>query len=420
MKNSMVREKEKQQDGFLSVFRTPHLAMLWSGQMLSAIGDQCFGVAIIWVTTHLLGSMAGMVGALSTLVALLVSLPGGVLADRWPRRTTMIFTDLFRAALAGTLALLAITNALQIWQLILLSVGIEMLGTLFDPALIASLPLLTRDQKQLYATNTLMDGTQRMARILGPGLTGLLLLVLPLAHLFTLNALSFVFSALSIFALARQFPASKAPANGQQRGQQGQIFTDIRVALSQLRAHRVLAWGLGSLGLVNIAWSATFLIGVPLLVARMPGANAGTYGLVIAAYGVGNVLSLFLTSHLARIRDLRPMFGGQIVLGLGFLLIGFASTPVLAMIGAAIAAFGSPVGDLILLTMLQTDFPADHVGKMYSLRRLVAGTGMMLGSALAAPLFASLNGATGIILCSLVILLIGSLSLAHAWTTGKS
>lgn len=405
---------------FLKVLRTPQLAILWSGQMLSAIGDQCFSVAIIWITTHLLGSMAGVVGALGLLVALLASLPGGVLADRWPRRGTMIYTDLLRAGLTGTLALLAVSGALQIWQLILLSVGLETLGALFDPALIASLPLLARDSKQLYSTNALMDSTQRMARILGSGLTGLLLMILPLTHFFTLDAVSFALSALSILVLVRHFPARNTQATEKKSERKGHIFTDMRIALHHLRTQRALTWALGSLGLSNIAWSATFLIGVPLLVARMPGASAGTYGLIVSAYGVGNVLSLFLTGNLARTRNLRLMFGGQIVLGLGFLLIGIASTPVLAMIGAAIAAFGSPVGDLILLTMIQTDFPTEHVGKMYSLRRLIAGTGMMLGSALAAPLFASLNIATGIMLCSFAILLIGGVSLVHERVAGKS
>lgn len=405
---------------FLKVLRTPHLTILWSGQMLSAIGDQCFSVAIIWIMTHLLGSMAGIVGALGTLVALVASLPGGVLADRWSRRETMIYADLLRAGFTGTLALLAVSGALQIWQLILLSVGLEVLGALFDPALIASLPSLSKDSKQLYATNALMDGTQRMARILGPGLTGLLLLILPLTHFFTLDAVSFALSALSILVLARHFPARNIQAVEKKSERKGQIFTDMRIALRYLRAHRALAWALSSLGLSNIAWSATFLIGVPLLVARMPGASAGTYGLIVSAYGIGNVLSLFLTGNLARTRNLHLMFGGQIVLGLGFLLIGIARAPVLAMIGATIAAFGSPVGDLILLTMIQTDFPAEHVGKMYSLRRLIAGTGMMLGSALAAPLFASLSIPIGITLCSFAILLIGSISLVHEWIVGKS
>jgi MFS transporter, DHA3 family, macrolide efflux protein len=400
---------------FLNVFRTPHLAILWSGQMLSAIGDQCFGVAIIWITTHLLGSMAGVIGALGMLVALLANLPGGVLADRWPRRRTMISTDLLRALFAGTLALLAVSGALQIWQLILLSVGLETLGALFDPALIASLPRLVKDRQQLYSTNALMDGTQRMARILGPGLTGLLLLILPLTQFFTLDAVSFALSALSIFVLVRHFPVRNTPAGEKQSERKGQIFADMRVALRQLRAHRALAWALGSLGLNNIAWSATFFIGIPLLVARMPGASAGTYGLIVSAYGVGNVLSLFLTGNLARTRNLSLMFGGQIVLGLGFLFIGISSTSVLVMIGAAIAAFGSPVGDLILLTMIQTDFPPEQVGKMYSLGRLISRTGLMLGSALAAPLFASLNIPTGIMLCSFAILLIGGVSLVHEW-----
>lgn len=403
----------------LKVLRTPHLAILWSGQLLSAIGDQCFSVAIIWITTHLLGSAAGLVSALGSLAALLAGLPGGVLADRWPRLRTMISTDLLRAGLVGLLALLAVSNTLQIWQLIFLSVSLEMLGTLFDPALIASLPLLTSDSKQLYATNALMDSTQRMARIVGPGLTGLFLLILPLTHFFTLDAVSFALSALSIFMLVSFFPDRKILAIGQNAQGVEPIFANIRIALQLLRAHRSLAWALGSLCLANIAWSAIYMIGLPLLVARMPGTNAGTYGLIIAAYGVGNVLSLFLTGNLAHTRNLSLMFGGKIVLGLGFLLIGFASTPAFVLIGAIIAAFGTPVGDLILLTIIQTDFPAEHVGKMYSLRRLFAGTGLMLGSALAAPLFAYLNIATGIVLCSLACVLIGGVGLAHEWMTGK-
>ncbi|QBD76641.1 MFS transporter [Ktedonosporobacter rubrisoli] len=399
---------------FLKVLRTPHLAILWSGQMLSAIGDQCFSVAIIWITTHLLGSMAGIVAALGSLVALLAGLPGGVLADRWPRRETMIYTDLLRALLTCTFTLLAISGTLQIWQLILLSMGLEALGAIFEPALIASLPQLTRDGQQLSSTNALMDGTLRMARILGPGLTGLLLMILPLTHFFTLDAISFALSALSILLLARRFPTRSSMLKNVQAGEErGHIFEDILIAFHHLREHRALTWALGSLGLVNMAWSATFFIGIPLLVARIPGANAGTYGLIVAVYGVGSVLGLFLTGSFASSRNLSLLYGGQVVLGLGFLLIGFTSTPILIMIGAAIAAFCDPVGDLILLIIIQTDFPIEHVGKMYSLRRLIAGTGQMLGSALAAPLFASLHIATGIILCSLAMILIGSISLLH-------
>ena len=70
--------------------------------------------------------------------------------------------------------------------------------------------------------------------------------------------------------------------------------------------------------------------------------------------------------------------------------------------------------------MIQTDFPAEHVGKMYSLRRLIAGAGLMLGSALAAPLFANLHISIGIMLCSLAILLVGGVSLVHEWVAGKS
>jgi MFS family permease len=385
--------------------------------MFSAVGDQLFSVAILWTATHLLGSGAGSVIAAGSLAALLAGLPGGVLVDRWPRHRTMIGVDLLRALTTGVLALLAIRGILQPWLLLLSIVLIETLGTLFDPALVASLPLLTKSDKQLYATNALMDGTQRLARILGPGLTGLLLLLLPLAHFFTLDAMSFVLSALTIFALLTYFPTRSAWTASLPVERRRHFLADIRTALRDLGLHYGLAWALASLGLSNIAWSATFLIGVPLLVAHMPGASVGTYGVIVGAYGVGNVLSLFVTGNLARSRDLRWMYAGQIVLGAGFLLLATATTPLIAMLGAAIAAFGSPVGDLIILTMIQTDFPSEHVGKMYSLRRLFAGTGMTLGSALAVPLFARFPISSDIILCAMFIVSIGTVSLTRFWSS---
>ena len=122
---------------FFKVLRTPHLALLWSGQMLSALGDQLFSVAIIWTATRLLGSSAGRVLALGSLAALFTGLPGGVLADRWPRHATMIGADLVRALAVGTLALLAVNGNLQPWYLILIIMVLDALGT---PACYCLLP----------------------------------------------------------------------------------------------------------------------------------------------------------------------------------------------------------------------------------------------------------------------------------------
>ncbi|MDQ2714109.1 MAG: MFS transporter [Chloroflexota bacterium] len=391
---------------FLRVLSKPTIAVLWGGQVLSAIGDHLFLIAIMWLAVKQAGSAAGIVTAAGALSALLFGLFGGVFADRWDRRLTLIGVDILRALAVGILPVLAWLGNLQLWHLVVAAIVVETLDTLFGPALQASIPLLIADSKTLYTVNGLMDATQRFARVLGPGMAGALLLVLPLVHFFTLDAISFCMSALALSSLGRHFPWQPLATDATEPASDSSLFAHIRGALQLLRTHQTLSWMLVSLGLVNMAWSAAFTVGVPLLTNQSLGGSAGIYGLIVGVYGVGNIISLFI-GNLAIGRRLITMFIGEIVLGVGFLLLASATNVGVALLGSAIAAIGSPLGDLILLTLIQVDFPAGHIGKIYSVRMLIGGTGLMLGSLLAVPLFHLFSIPVSIALCAIFIMSIG-------------
>jgi len=182
-----------------------HLAILWLSQVLSAMGDFFYLIAVMWIAVKVAGSGAGIVAAAEAGSMLLFGLLGGVYADRWNRRTTMIVVDVLRAIAVAILPILALTGTLQLWHLVIVAVVVGSLGALFDPALQASLPALSGNPQILQATNGLMDITRRLARALGPSLAGVLIIFLPLAHFFTLDAISFAVSALAVFSLGRHF-----------------------------------------------------------------------------------------------------------------------------------------------------------------------------------------------------------------------
>jgi MFS transporter, DHA3 family, macrolide efflux protein len=79
------------------------LFVLWIGQVLSAIGDQLFIVAAVWLAVQMAGRSAALVAAANFTAALVFGLLGGVYADRLNRRTVMIVVDLVRAAAVLTL-----------------------------------------------------------------------------------------------------------------------------------------------------------------------------------------------------------------------------------------------------------------------------------------------------------------------------
>jgi MFS family permease len=127
---------------FLRALRHRHLAILWLSQVLSAIGDNFYAITIVWMAVRLSGSGAGYVVAAQSIAGLIFGLIGGVFADRWNRRRTMIGVDLLRALAVGTLPILSLLGWLQLWHLAAAGAAIGGLGALFDPALQASLPAL--------------------------------------------------------------------------------------------------------------------------------------------------------------------------------------------------------------------------------------------------------------------------------------
>ncbi|GCF10320.1 MFS transporter [Dictyobacter arantiisoli] len=392
--------------GFLKVLARPRIAILWVSQVLSAMGDYLYSLAVIWIAVKAVGSEASVVAAAQASSQLVFGLLGGVYADRWDRRKVMVLVDIVRAGAVALLALLATLGMLQFWELVAGAVVIGSLGSLFDPALQASLPALAGDARTLQATNGLMDITSRVARALGPSMAGLLILFLPLSQFFTLDAISFVISALAILSLGRHIVWKAQSSLQKQVGLRG-IWYEISGAVRLVGQHKLLAWTLLLNGLMNLAWSAGFLIGVPLLADRVLKGNIGVYGLIVGAYGVGNVISNLILGSIALQRRGVMIFCGKIIVGLGFIIIACAHSPAIAIIGSALAALGGPMGDITMLNIMQIDLPLSSLGKVYSLRMMLANIGSSLGLFLAFPLFAHVSIMFGILLCAFTMIALG-------------
>jgi len=401
---------------FFRVLKRPSLALLWSGQVFSSLGDQFFEVALLWLTTKQLGAAAGFIFGTASFVALLFGLFGGVIADRWDRRSLLIGSDVGRCVLIGLLPVLIWMNGLQVWFLLMVILIGDLLGTIFDPALQASLPLLTENIETLYDTNALMDTTSRFARVLGPGLTGILLVFLPFVHFFTLDAITFGISACTFLVLGTRLasppPSSLKREEGKKSHILGNFLHDVIEGYHLAYKHTAFFWSIVSLGLINMAWSIAYTIGLPLWTQRILHGSPALLGIMISGYGFGNVISLFVGT-LGKRRPLTSMYIGKIVQGIGFILLAVTSSSLIAVGSMFVSAIGGALGDITLATMIQTDFPTEHVGKIYSLRRTVGNLGLTFGALASSLVYLVFNVSTGILLSGLLISLIGVICLFH-------
>lgn len=154
-------------------------------------------------------------------------------------------------------------------------------------------------------------------------------------------------------------------------------------------------------------------LGAALLASRELHGGVGRYGLIVGAYGAGNIVSNLLVGSRMIRRQAVSIFSGFLVMGGGFLLMVLAPSVPLAMLAAGLAAFGGPMGDLPIMTMLQTDFPASQIGKVYSLSATTSSAGGLFGLLLAAPLYTHLNTRIIILFSSLVVIAAGAASLTR-------
>jgi DHA3 family macrolide efflux protein-like MFS transporter len=396
----------------LAPLRKRSVALLWGSQLLTAIGEELFRVASVWLAADLIGGAAGYIVAIQQLMIFAVSVFGGVLVDRWNSRKAMVSVDCLRALVLLVIPVVMLTFGRQVWTLFFAAGVVWGLRGVHGPALQALVPRIAASDEMMLAMNGLLDATKRLARIVGPGLAGVIAVLVPIEHFFTVIAGIFALSAFSVAGLRMFMPP--AAAMPPRRSGWRVFFEEFVEPLRALRGNRLLIWSFIGIVYANVFWNAALIVGLVLLIQeRIPG-DLGAYGLVFAAYGVGNLMATLVIGSLPFVPQMRCLFPGRIVLGIGFL--GFAvawDLPAFLLI-APIAAFGSTAGDLPFLALMQRHFPVNQIGRVYGVRSAIEAAGGGLGALLAVP-FIALTSAAWLVAASGVGLI--AISAVAIWRT---
>lgn len=348
--------------------------LLFSGQAVSAIGDQIFPVA---VTVHVLDS-GGSVGELGVVLAarfaslVLFALLGGVWADRLPRVRVLVGADVTRlVAVLGLAAVMTGTTSVAVLAPLVFVVGAG--EAFFRPAFGALLPSVL-SAEDLPQGNALNGATFHVATIVGPGLAGLLAVAIGARGAMLVDAATF---AVSLATLVRVREPERS-VNARQRI--GREMAD------GIRAVRDRPWIASVLGMAMLQLLLFFSATSVLLPAvfRDAGNTAG-YGYVLAVGAAGGLLGSLLAGrwHPAR-RGLVGMLA----------LLLFAVEPVALLANAppwalAAAWFTGSLGLGPFLvyweTALQQDVPPELLARVISLDWMCSFALLPLGLAVVGP-----------------------------------
>ena len=402
------------------------MALLWSGLSLSAIGDQLYSVALTWIAVGVLGANAGYLTALQAGIVLLVVLGIGRWADRWDSRFSMIGADLCRAGVLLAIVLPWMTTGVISSLQLVGAVAVLAIGqSVFQPALQTILPRLIEDKGLLPAANGLLDATDRSARLLGPGLIGLLGGLIPVMHFLTLDAASFLASATAVALIGKRRSGSGPMPRAAEP-----VLASIRRGVRAMHDHKLLGFVFRTGGLVNGAWYAAFYLALPLLIKQHGvtgpgGSGLAAFGLVISAYGCTNLAAtLVIGSRTMPAQPQGQMFGGSLLMGSAIMLLALAAMlpagwilPGL-MAAAALGAPGGPMKDIPVAVLRQTRLRQADMGAAMRAYMAMTNAGALAAMLLVPSLIGAIGASAALVACGALLLAIGLVGLLQfgRWT----
>jgi MFS family permease len=365
---------------FGGLWRHPDFLKLWAGQTVSLGGSLVSRVALPLVAILTLEASPGEVALLriaDLVPGIVIGLFAGVWVDRLRRRPLMIWADLGRAVLLGSIPLAALAGLLRLEQLLVVVFAAGLLTALFEVAYHAYLPTLV-GREELVEGNSKLEASGAAIEVASFGLGGWLVQVLsaPLAVL--IDAVSFVVSALCLGAIRAPEPRSHEPAAGQT------TWLAIREGL-RLVLHdpllRALAGAHATLSFCIYVWLSMLL----LFLSRDLGLQPVVFGVLFA---VGGVCSLVGAAFAERV-ERRLGLGLTLMLTLfvtsaGLLLVPLAAGPFLlvaALVGAQQLADGpATIYQIHERSLIQATVPDRSLGRVTASLRVVGWIAMLGGT----------------------------------------
>jgi len=359
--------------------------LLWSGQVVSAVGSSVSSVAfplLVLALTHS-PAKAGLVGFAGTLPYLLFQLPAGGLVDRWDRKRTMIVCDALRAVALGSVAVAWAASVLTVAQIAAVAFAEGTLFVLFTIAERTALPNIV-ESDQLPAALAQNEARTRGATLAGSPLGGILF-GLGQAVPFLVDAVSYIASVVSLLFVHADFQEQRSrPREPLHR----EIAEGMRWLWRQpfLRAAALLVAG------SNFVFQAMSL--AVIVIAQSRGASSALIGVLFGLMGVGGLLGAFVAPWVNRhIPAKAVVIGANWVWAALLPLVALVPWPLAMGLVAGAMAFVGPAWNVVISSCSLRLTPDRQRGRVGGVQGLVAWGPIPLGSLIGGLLLQWLGGA---------------------------
>jgi predicted MFS family arabinose efflux permease len=327
-------------------FQYRDFRLMWFGACTSSIGTWMQIVAQGWLIYRL--SHSAFLLALDQFLAgipiFLLSLIGGVVADRTERRRILLISQYVQMACAAMLTVLVAFGIVHVWEILSLSFVAGVAQSFGGPAYQALIPTLVDrdDMPNAIALNSIQFN---LAVTVGPALAGITLARLGETWCFGLNALSFLAPVISLTVISARFVPESTKES---------LFKSLKQGISFLRQQGSME-ALIVLAFCMTALSMPMRTYIPVFVKDIFRRGPETYGNLLSLMGVGSICGSLAVAGLGNIRN-KGRFALTMLICLGLAISGFSmsryltvSYVMLVLVGASMMAVFATVTSLVQL-----------------------------------------------------------------------
>lgn len=391
--------------GLRAALRHRDYRFLVAASSISQTGDWLYNVALLVWVYDATGS-AGWVAfvTVARLVPYVVVGPiGGVVADRYDRRTVLVVSDVAPAVLMFALALVAFLDG-PVAAAAAIAFLTTAVGTAYRPSVVAMLPEIV-GERDLAAANATESVVENLSVVVGPAIGAGLLVIGTTTFSFAINGVTFLVSAVLAVGLHVRSRGSIEDQDDERSVWARHVMHGFR-ELGQTANARVLG---------GYMLGTSFIYGIQTVVLVLVAgevfeAGADGVGVFYAALGIGGVLGAAIVSRVARSARLGAVLYFSLVLAsvpIATLALtasgGFAFTLVM------LSSVGGVVLDVLALTQLQRAVPSDVLGRVWGALDAMAVASIIVGSLAVSPVIELLGTDSAFIVLALSVPVLGLL-----------
>jgi MFS family permease len=314
-----------------------------------------------WFIYRITGSafLLGLMGFLSQIPILFLNPFAGVLADRYNRRTILIFTQCAFTIQATILSVIVLTGIFKIWMLMALAVMQGIIDSVDGPVRQSFIVDMVENKKYLPNVIALNSAMFNVARLIGPSVAGILIIKLSEGYCFSINAISYIAVIISLTSMKIKPKLIKHDSN--------KFLVRIREGWKYSFSNPIIKHLIGNIAVFTLlGMSYTTLL--PVFAKDILHGNSKTMGLLMSMAGVGALTgALYLASRKTLKGLITKMIVGACVVSTALIIFSQSHIFVLSFVLMFFIGIGMMMQMAVSNTLLQTIVDDDKRGRVMSL-----------------------------------------------------